>query len=134
MKKAIIVIGMLAFICSCSQFKVRDKNKENETVSSKDPELVEKEARAFIQNAAALQYIDYATVVKDTAYIGLPSRYGREHSQDNTASVFLLDLRKSGKFTNIFCCKVINVAQDFVWTDSIVSGQLIGYAEHTEKK
>ena len=128
------MIGMLAFICSCSQFKVRDKNKDKEMVSTKDPETLEKEARAFIQNAAALQYIDYATVVKDTAYIGLPSRYGREHSQDNTANVFLLDLRKSGKFTNIFCCKVINVAKDFVWTDSIVSGQVIGYAEHTEKK
>ena len=128
------MIGMLAFICSCSQFKVRDKNKDKEIVSTKDPETLEKEARAFIQNAAVLQYIDYATVVKDTAYIGLPSRYGREHSQDNTANVFLLDLRKSGKFTNIFCCKVINVAKDFVWTDSIVSGQVIGYAEHTEKK
>ena len=128
------MIGMLAFICSCSQFKVRDKNKDKEIVSTKDPETLEKEARAFIQNAAALQYIDYATVVKDTAYIGLPSRYGREHSQDNTANVFLLDMRKSGKFTNIFCCKVINVTKDFVWTDSIVSGQVIGYVEHTEKK
>ncbi len=128
------MISMLAFICSCSQFKVRDKNKDKEIVSTKDPETLEKEARVFIQNAAALQYIDYATVVKDTAYIGLPSRYGREHSQDNTANVFLLDMRKSGKFTNIFCCKVINVAKDFVWTDSIVSGQVIGYAERTEKK
>lgn len=129
MKKAFLISLILVFFCSCSHLTVKDKSSKAEVVSQNDSETNEMEARKFIQNAAALQYIDYATVIKDTAYIGIPSRYGREHYQDNTAATFLGDIRKTGKFTNIFCCKVINTGNDFIWNDSIVSGQVIGYAE-----
>lgn len=124
-------ISLLFSFVSCSYITVKDHTKkETEEESVLTPEQV------FIKNLAALQYIDYATVVGDTAYLGVPSSRGTLHGQDNIAAIFLKDIRKNGQYTAVKACRVVNVARDFVFTDSIVSGQTIGYAdvEAVEKK
>ncbi len=128
MKKIFTIISILLLASSCSHLTVRDKNKAETEANT--PEEIEKKARLFVQNAAALQYIDYATVVKDTAYIGIPSRRGKEHTYDNLAKTFLTDVRKSGNFTNIVSCIIVNTAsKGIIWSDTLVSGQVIGYAD-----
>lgn len=118
---------MLVFSACTNVITYKDHTQPKEEKSA------EEKARDFIQQAAAMQYLDYANVIADTAYIGLPSRRGAEHSQDNMARIFLNDMRKLGEFQNFYCCKVINTAKDFVWTDSIISGQVIGYASIDNK-
>ncbi len=128
MKNFFFSISIALFLSSCSYLTVKDKNKKEEV--QLDSVSIEQNAKAYIANIAALQYIDYATVVNDTAFLALPSRSAREHTQDNTAAIFLSDMRKSGKFTNICCCKVINSnSENFVWNDSIIAGQTIGFAQ-----
>lgn len=111
---------------SCQYVKVKD-HKEKEETKQEQPKLTEEQF--FIRNMASTQYMDYATVIGDTAYLGLPSRRGLEHSKDNDAKSFLYDLRKYGKFTHISACLVVNISKDFVWSDTLVSGQIIGYAD-----
>ena len=86
----------------------------------------------FIKNVAAMYYMEHAAVIADTAYIGYPSRRGESHSQDHLASTFLHDMKK-GNFNNIHCCKVIDIARDHVWSDSLITGSIIGYAENIKE-
>lgn len=121
-------MSMALSFASCAYVTVKDKNaKEKEVTSS---ELTP--AQSFAKNIAAMQYIEYATVVEDTVFVGLPSRRGVEHSQDNTAKTFLADMRKEAEFQNIRYCKVINIAKEHIWSDTLVSGQIIGYADDLE--
>lgn len=125
MRKIFIFMSMALSFASCAYVTVKDKNaKEKEVTSS---ELTP--AQVFAKNIAAMQYIEYATVVEDTVFVGLPSRRGVEHSQDNTAKTFLADMRKEADFQNIRYCKVINIAKEHIWSDTLVSGQIIGYAD-----
>lgn len=125
MRKIFIFMSMALSFASCAYVTVKDKNaKEKEVTSS---ELTP--AQVFAKNIAAMQYIEYATVVEDTVFVGLPSRRGVEHSQDNTAKTFLADMRKEAEFQNIRYCKVINIAKEHIWSDTLVSGQIIGYAD-----
>lgn len=118
-------MSMALSFASCAYVTVKDKNaKEKEVTSS---ELTP--AQVFAKNIAAMQYIEYATVVEDTVFVGLPSRRGVEHSQDNTAKTFLADMRKEADFQNIRYCKVINIAKEHIWSDTLVCGQIIGYAD-----
>ena len=114
---------------SCSYVTVKDHTKKEV-----EEERVLTPEQVFIKNLAALQYIDYATVVGDTAYLGIASSRGTVHGQDNIASIFLNDIRKNGKFTSVKACRVVNVARDFVFEEDSVSGQTIGFAEVKEDK
>ena len=124
MKKLFICVVPILSFCACSYVSVKEPSSSMKSDNKTD--LTEEQQ--FIKDAASLQHIDYATVLKDTAYIGIPSRRGEEHAQDKIADIFLSDLRKSGKFTQIKCCKIINTAKDFTWNDSVVSGNQIGVA------
>lgn len=122
------VLIIFSFV-SCSHVTVKDHTKKDVVEEcSLTPEQV------FIKNLAALQFIDYATVVGDTAYLGIASSRGTVHGQDNIASIFLNDIRKNGKFTTVKACRVVNIARDFVFEEDSVSGQTIGYAEVEEDK
>ncbi len=131
MKKIRNVTGILACamafsLTSCSHLTVKKPQEAQQTLTADDSLT---EARNFVKNVAAMQYIEYATVVGDTAFVGVPSRRGAEHSQDDLATIILQDTRKSGNFLNIKCCQVVNTAKDFVWSDTLVSGQIIGQAD-----
>ncbi len=122
------ILLIISFV-SCSYVTVKDHTKKDV-----EEERVLTPEQVFIKNLAALQYIDYATVVGDTAYLGIASSRGTVHGQDNIASIFLNDIRKNGKFTLVKACRVVNVARDFVFEEDSVSGQTIGYAEVKEDK
>ena len=131
MKNTFAIIGCALLVTACSNVVTYKDHSKDVTEEKTDLE----KSREFIQQAAAMQYIDYADVIADTAYIGVPSRRGAAHSQDNIARIFLSDMRKHGHFDNIYCCKVINISKesDFVWKEDTISGPVIGYASIDDK-
>lgn len=129
MRKFFIFMSMALCFASCAYVTVKDKNAEEKKEVANSTLTP---AQVFAKNLAAMQYVEYATVVEDTIFVGLPSRRGVEHSQDNTARTFLADMRKEAEFQNIRYCKVVNIAKEHIWSDTLVSGQIIGYAEELD--
>lgn len=124
MRKIVVLILSILSLSSCAYVTVRDKSEKTENSSS-----VLTSAQVFVKNIAAMQYIEHATVIGDTIFVGVPSRRGLEHSQDNTAQTFLADMRSKEEFHSIRYCKVVNIGKEHFWSDSLVTGQVIGYAE-----
>ena len=129
MKKLFLILSLGTVISSCTIITKNDNKTNSDTLSIDSKTEVEKEADMFIKNVAAMHYMEHAAVIEDTAYIGYPSRRGQSHSQDHLAATFLHDMKK-GNFDNIHCCKVIDIAREHIWSDTLISGSIIGYAEN----
>lgn len=127
MKNPIVVMGMIALFSSCAYVTVKEQTPVAKSYSEMTPEEKLADERNFVQNMAAVNYLDVSTVVGDTMYVGCSSRRGEEHFQDNLARTFLHDVRKAG-YTHIRCCRVISTSHDYVWTDTLVQGRTIGLA------
>ncbi len=124
----IVPLALLASLAtSCQYVSETKRNVEVKSYADMTPEEKVLDERNFVSNMAAVNYLDMATVVADTMYVGCPSRRGEEHFQDNLARTFLHDMRRAG-YTHIQCCRVISTSHDYIWTDSIVSGKKIGEA------
>lgn len=126
---SILCIGIICCACTVIQ---KNKTSDNNIDSTQTKESLQKEANLFIKNVAAMNYMEHAAVIEDTAYIGYPSRRGLSHSQDHIAATFLHDMKR-GNFNHIHCCKVIDIAREHIWSDTLISGNVIGYAENEEK-
>lgn len=129
MKKLIQILCIGMIFSSCTIITKNENKSATDSTSVDSKELLEKEADNFIKNVAAMNYIEHAAVIGDTAYIGYPSRRGEEHSQDHLAITFLSDMKR-GNFNNIYCCKIIDIARDHIWSDTLISGNLVGYAQN----
>lgn len=126
--RLIVPLVVLASIASsCQYVHETKKNVEVKSYSEMTPEEKLIDERNFVTNMASINYLDMATVLADTIYVGCPSRRGEEHFQDNLARTFLHDMRRAG-YDHIHCCRIISTSHDYVWNDSIVSGRRIGEA------
>ncbi len=127
MRNSILVLGIIVVLSSCGYVTEKKKNPATKSYSEMTPEEKLADERSFVENMAAVNYLDISTVVGDTMYIGCASRRGEEHFQDNLARTFLHDVRKAG-YTHIRCCRVISTSHDHIWTDTLVQGRTIGLA------
>lgn len=127
MRHSIIFLGIIALFSSCEYVTEKSQKPILKPYSEMTAEEKLADERNFVKNMAAVNYLEDATVVGDTMYVGCASRRGEEHFQDNLARTFLHDMRKAG-YTHIQCCRVISTSHDFVWNDSLVQGRTIGYA------
>ena len=127
MRFIVPLIVLVSVVSSCQY--VTDTRKSVEKKSYEEMTLEERvcDEQNFVVNMASLNYLEMATVLEDTIYVGCPSRRGEEHFQDNLARTFLHDMRKAG-YDHIHCCRVISTSHDYVWSDSIVNGRKIGEA------
>lgn len=121
------MIILSSVLASCQYVTETKKEVAVKSYSEMTPEEQLADERNFVVNMAAVNYLDLATVVADTMYIGCPSRRGEEHFQDNLARTFLHDVRKAG-YQHINCCRIISTSHDYIWNDSIVQGKKIGEA------
>lgn len=122
-----MAIGLIAVLSSCGYVTEKKMAPVKKTYSEMTPEEKLADERSFVENMAAVNYLDISTVVGDTMYVGCASRRGEEHFQDNLARTFLHDVRKAG-YTHICCCRVISISHDYIWTDTLVQGRTIGLA------
>lgn len=127
MRLIVPLIALSAVLSACQYVSETKRNVEVKSYAEMTPEERLADERNFVSNMAAVNYLDMATVVGDTMYVGCPSRRGEEHFQDNLARTFLHDMRRAG-YSHIQYCRVISTSHDYVWTDSIVSGKKIGEA------
>jgi hypothetical protein len=127
MRNQFLVFSIVALLSSCGYVTKKEEKPVSKPYSEMTPEEKLADERSFVENVAALYYLDQSTVVGDTMYIGCMSRRGEEHFQDNLAKALLHDVRKKG-YTHIRCCRVISTSHDHVWTDTLVQGRTIGYA------
>lgn len=127
MKHFVQMVVLSSIFVSCQYVTETKKEVAVKSYSEMTPEEQLIDERNFVVNMAAVNYLDLATVVADTMYIGCPSRRGEEHFQDNLARTFLHDMRKAG-YQHISCCRIISTSHDYVWNDSIVQGKKIGEA------
>ncbi len=127
MKHLVQIIVLSSVLVSCQYVTETKKEVAVKSYSEMTPEEQLADERNFVVNMAAVNYLDLATVVADTMYVGCPSRRGEEHFQDNLARTFLHDVRKAG-YQHINCCRIISTSHDYVWNDSIVQGKKIGEA------
>lgn len=127
MKHFVQMIILSSVLASCQYVTETKKEVAVKSYSEMTPEEQLADERNFVVNMAAVNYLDLATVVADTMYIGCPSRRGEEHFQDNLARTFLHDVRKAG-YQHINCCRIISTSHDYIWNDSIVQGKKIGEA------
>lgn len=132
MKKLFLILSLGTVLSSCTIITKNDNKTNSDTLSIDSKTEIEKEADIFIKNVAAMYYMEYASVIKDTAYIGYPSRRGEKNSQDHLAATFFSDMKR-GNYTHIHCCKVIDIARDHIWSDTLISGSIIGYADNETK-
>lgn len=124
----IVPVALFAIMASSCQYVSETKrNVEVKSYAEMSPEERLVDERNFVANMAAVNYLDMATVVADTMYLGCPSRRGEAHFQDNLARTFLHDMRRAG-YDHIRCCRVISTSHDYIWNDSIVDGRTIGEA------
>lgn len=121
------MIILSSVLASCQYVTETKKEVAVKSYSEMTPEEQLADERNFVVNMAAVNYLDLATVVADTMYVGCPSRRGEEHFQDNLARTFLHDVRKAG-YQHINCCRIISTSHDYIWNDSIVQGKKIGEA------
>lgn len=129
----LIPLFVLASVASSCQYVTETKkNVVVKEYADMTPEEKLADERNFVENMAAVNYLEKATVVADTMYVGCPSRRGEAHFQDNLARTFLHDMRRAG-YVHVQCCRVISTSHDYVWNDSIVTGRVIGEAFSSDK-
>lgn len=127
MRHSIILLGIITLLSSCEYVTEIKQKPAIKSYSEMTAEEKLADERNFVKNMAAVNYLEDASVVGDTMYIGCSSRRGEEHFQDNLARTFLHDMRKAG-YTHIQCCRVISTSHEFVWTDTLIQGRTIGFA------